>query len=963
LDTYILQKSYEKGGETGLLSILSSSGEVLKSQSYLQAGSKASPYGDLDVVKKELEDAIKPVILDMPKYLKTSASSMSNSLSDILSDGVINFTEKGELETYLASLNSMKDKYPVEFEAAGLPEVQRSVEDALMGKTYAIKIEPDFGELETNLQLWLSENSGLWEKMASVGVKPTQSDAESLHSLLTGLETKKGETTDQDTIKKLDREAELIKNLIDASTKGDVASMGVAHASLDELLAMDSTFAENKGIQMLSATLAQEQVSQLVVINGTLLSIGNSLESGKFASASSIINNYGDFSKVASGSSDIGDVSSILANGIYQTQDAWDVFPEFAKGGKSTSRGLAIVDAEEYHIPAAALESMKADSKYYSDQYWAQDELDSRLKITAPVSAFQSSAKSGSVPVMTTGSPVLNPWTDKAILNENYIKQLQAQWSGNSLVQPSSGVANPKVVDYAGELAATQKANEAVEKFADVTDAGFKNILLWNDAVIQSTAEQDTYCEATGASRIALEEFQLTSSKNALYQKSYIGSSDYYAAFKAYSAGDPNYQKLLPYYSAIEKNTEETASETQKVHSTLADASSSAKKQESILSKNLGNTAVSGDLTIGGGVSKKIQGSLTEFDAFEEGLKSCIQYMSDWGVAQEGVLSGDLFSGGFEGGYIGGSQYYDASKHGAITGREDKNFLSYYPTSQPFYEEAQSRGLMGLGQSATEDKTTQGIQAGVQSLNTIASKTGTTLTDVSQKGSQLVGTFKSADGSLKQAAVDLGNINDNTAKMTGAMTGGALVAGISAGMSSWFSSAGSINGGGTWLVSWGTSTGMSGSTYYGSTATGAYAASGGSSGWGGAASSGTSGGFGGSQGWGSVSWAKGGLVNSPTFFQDAQGQMNVVGETFEPELILPLNDHRRTMELIAQNIPMVRRFANGGMVNGGNVSAAIGGLNLGGITVNNYGNRLNEDQLAKKIIEKAEAKFYRDRKR
>jgi hypothetical protein len=50
------------------------------------------------------------------------------------------------------------------------------------------------------------------------------------------------------------------------------------------------------------------------------------------------------------------------------------------------------------------------------------------------------------------------------------------------------------------------------------------------------------------------------------------------------------------------------------------------------------------------------------------------------------------------------------------------------------------------------------------------------------------------------------------------------------------------------------------------------------------------------------------------------GQLSVRGEA-GPELILPLNDRRRTAELLRQYLPRAKAYASGGLV-GGSISIA-----------------------------------------
>ena len=119
-------------------------------------------------------------------------------------------------------------------------------------------------------------------------------------------------------------------------------------------------------------------------------------------------------------------------------------------------------------------------------------------------------------------------------------------------------------------------------------------------------------------------------------------------------------------------------------------------------------------------------------------------------------------------------------------------------------------------------------------------------------------------------------------------------------MSEWFANAGSINGGGLWIGTSGTRGGMSGATYYGSTAPGGYnsAVTGGSwsqgagGGWGNAASAAASA-SGGSGSYGGVSWgAEGILTNGPMFAGIGEaGQEMVLPNPITETIMSLVNDH------------------------------------------------------------------------
>lgn len=139
-------------------------------------------------------------------------------------------------------------------------------------------------------------------------------------------------------------------------------------------------------------------------------------------------------------------------------------------------------------------------------------------------------------------------------------------------------------------------------------------------------------------------------------------------------------------------------------------------------------------------------------------------------------------------------------------------------------------------------------------------------------------------------------------------------------------------------------------------------------------------------GGGAIQWASGGLVTSPTFFK-SNNDLNVVGETFEPELILPLNNKQRTFELLKAYLPM-RKFGLGmafypgtnpmGDVYGPSATPSSGGggghrraggsppqssTESAGIVVNIYeGNGKSAREIAREVGKQVQEQMYRQRK-
>lgn len=166
------------------------------------------------------------------------------------------------------------------------------------------------------------------------------------------------------------------------------------------------------------------------------------------------------------------------------------------------------------------------------------------------------------------------------------------------------------------------------------------------------------------------------------------------------------------------------------------------------------SAAPGGIMTYRGTAGGTGMGRLTEFDSYiasaESGLSSCIQLMSDWGIAQESILSNQLFYPEYIGKTPAGG--YQGPGYGATTGLP--NYFNLYPSSAPFMQQAVARGMLGsptpvampaiprvmtLGgttSSPTQSATNPAIQSLIQ-LPSIFAQVGTkTIGAIQQAGSQ-----------------------------------------------------------------------------------------------------------------------------------------------------------------------------------------------------------------------------------
>ncbi len=647
----------------------------------------------------------------------------------------------------------------------------------------------------------------------------------------------------------------------------------------------------------------------------------------------------------------------------------------------------------------------------YVEERWMDPDVYNRWTITPPNSGFQSSSKRGYVPVMMSEeaekNKIYSPFADISTWDyfgmPEKIRKMQRQYSGKSSVMPvgpheepdwivkasggvvtkqSEGLLNPMAVSYKRAADSADKAAQSFDKFGDVTDSKFYEVLKFSDSMRQASADNGEYCEVLKESNVALEEANRLSSKNLFFKQPYFGPTEYAAAAKAYFAGQ-SYESLLPggksdmIGPALTGATaaSETLIEDFNILSEGIFECTGSLKDLGVATTSLNyatGTAIQSEwdrMAIGGRESQSRKWSLTEFEAFNEGLQQCYAYMSDWATFQEGILGP---AGYFAETYLGLTEGWAGPGKGAKPGYMGPNFQADYPDWGPWRAEAQKRGMLEEPASS-QQKGYYLIPTGGGKPVRIESET---LKSISESSKQMADTQAETNEGiydLRDAFGDMsGDLIDSQGNLVGNVANGLFRMAVGYG-----------GGGGSGAMSGGRFGGSYGSffgnSWYGGGAAGLGAShgSGGYSGSMGGAASASAGSMGRAAGGtghgsaGSVRWAEGGLlkVNSPTLFQMPGGGVGMAGEA-GPELmaILPLNNRDRMAELLSQIAPMagVRPFASGGLVGAlpPKISrAALGSISIGDIHIHEAGN-LNESQLADaiidKIVEKVAEKAFND---
>lgn len=280
-DTYSMQKMVKTTGQSsGYLSLLGANGDELKR---LQFGAKHG-YADSADAERAMEEMVKPVILDMPKYMKSVSGDMKSVLEDVTKDGIIApLTEKPLLEGYLESLKNLEKEYPVQFTAEGLDKIASDIQATLDGKPYTIDVKAELDETDftANFALWKKENAGLYEKIyATTGQIPTGTEQEARFRYEQKL-AEDGSEKSKSILQWLDEWDSALEN-------SDFSSYDAIGSRLMEL---DPNLANQKWFTQTLDTAAKDIANNFKIVGDALVPVGDNAKTlaGSFADAASML--------------------------------------------------------------------------------------------------------------------------------------------------------------------------------------------------------------------------------------------------------------------------------------------------------------------------------------------------------------------------------------------------------------------------------------------------------------------------------------------------------------------------------------------------------------------------------------------------------------------------------------------------------------------------------------------------
>jgi hypothetical protein len=286
---YTIQKYTRNKKSTwgsGTVSALDESGEVIKAINWQEArGENERGFAKMS---KQLEDSLKPVFLDMPKWMSLKKGEMSSTLAGIISDGMIEGFEKDDIGAAIKKLEDLKVKIGPEFDKAGFDDLLNDYKDTYLG----IKLKLDTGEIETNLDLWLESKGDLYLKMRSAAkIEPMKADETRLQEHLVALQ-ERSDAGDKNAARVL----ELVGIAEDKITKGEPGMLGSLVKIQEELSRKDPELLNLVAWQERMFTADAELKGGVVIVGDRVSIVSTDVKTGtttlkeaSFADSSRII--------------------------------------------------------------------------------------------------------------------------------------------------------------------------------------------------------------------------------------------------------------------------------------------------------------------------------------------------------------------------------------------------------------------------------------------------------------------------------------------------------------------------------------------------------------------------------------------------------------------------------------------------------------------------------------------------
>jgi TP901 family phage tail tape measure protein len=967
-DEYNIRNVRDKGRDYGTLQAEDATGNVLSSMKYqLQRSAKIPVELQFENVKKSLMAEIRPVIFDMPKYLRQAGGDISDSLTDILSDGVVSFTEKNELGEYIRSLDELNAEFPIEFKAANLDEIKRDVQATLDGVD--IKVNLDAESFAISAAEYIDEHFALYSKMYGKGYVAQKPDEEAYFKLMEGYRAKGDDEVvsqlqDIDTIIETgDRnQAEVLNSKLEYVVKAhpeliDQTAFLSRVALADETMLSD-TMVQNghlSFIQSASESTSTNTKDTVVAINN----LANIVGSGGFSTT--VVNAYAE-GTTANQNLKVSQMAAAKSTGTplkfstVSLSSAKALANEFGIPGFETGAvkvqppgGLAFIGegAEtEYVFTESQIKGLypdfakaaKGSMKWLTGEQYFEDYPGAR--ISAPTSYRWSSYPDAPQVQQLHTENMQTAWLSEGQptgldMISSEIRALQLASIGKSQVQPWFARGEIKQPDWwvekATELSPKYASNWAANKGGTVP-----KIVPDTETATAATEDRRTVREAyfkTYGDNFCINPVEPDQSLN------YIPSASYLASL-AKKDGESTRAAISYLYG--ENFTEGCIEANDIAEGVFTPSNGLLAEVARSQGASLWGSGLAGSASTSSG--NEVSGILDSIDANTHDTKVGIDTQID--VLKLGIFAtpgmqevkgtfstagaNDLVTGLSKEGYVVSYDPRTDTCEGLSFNAPEPTLVTtdyFYlglTKNSPYRSEDKAPGYGWKNVAQTNDPALQQLMKIDEETYKESQKTKDSSQETAKNTNDIYRTLGQQYALQKQALA----VDGTAANALVTMAGGGGSSGLYGRTAGSFWGGLSVGGGGGWV---GTGASMSG--------WGAQASA--------AASSGQSSTF------GSVQWAEGGITDHPVY--------GVFGEAGR-EAFVPISDRSAGLRILPQVMRElgVRTFATGGIVGSGGLSTimeSIGGTSIGQITVINHANEpVNEEKLAKKILEQVAKK-------
>jgi TP901 family phage tail tape measure protein len=1000
LENYRVQKSARKTDVGGFLQIADSSGNIIKSEQYTSDA-------EMGKLSKRLKESIRPVFLDMPKYIRQAGSDISDSLTDMLSDGVVSFEEKNELGEYIESLKSMKVDFPVEFDQANLDDQLTKLEATRLGLNVDLLLGTD--KLESDFYKWAEENADVI--------------ATYLANNTSYMEATQGRPEYQWL--ELNPDAvSLMEEYNAALSSHEPGQVSKLPSLQNDLLKLHPEL-QDQAFWTTKVNVAQAELNEhFVILDGTVVGIdkdGKAVSEG-FQAELPVLAAHGtgliaDAEAVASHTRSVLSSIAAMSNVHYgtlptsanyalpgTTARAYNAYKpttpiyapleslnltKFAKGGISLTKGIAEVDANELHIPKdqlpCAVSSMydvlENPNLFFPSglgtitdgsgaTYPTQAKLESLGKVIDTTKISFESANSGILKLSSGATYVSDRWMEEydrftitapgtgfqSSSKRGYVPvSISDAAKENTIYNPFTDESNWQASGMDAKISAMQQQyagkssvmpSGANTKPDWIVEASNGIIPKYSEGVLNSLAVEYDSLQAVNTEKVRYADLQGTELRNILMQ------SD--AIIDATAAGG-EYCEAMSKFGIVTEETSRLAEKNGMFQKAYIGPSKYYEQAKEYFAGNTVTEAINKTTKQVSDVEEAVDESANEYgkygrklDALTDGLFATVSVLR--GSAQSDLYGDKMPMSQSAKWYMDEFYTVEYGLGQCVSYLSDFAIMQEGVFSDVLFKPSyigKTAGYAGAGKGGLPgySNIAEILPQNALEMQEAASRfaDAADMTDANYQLSKIGESSEATKEATEESAKELKEVSKNTQQVADQNAAMSDLYGQAVGGSSGWGGT-SIGGGGGWIGTSGMYSGMNGSIYYGSTV----------GGWGAQASNSISGNTGTvSIGQGALYYAEGGITDHPVF--------GVFGEAGR-EAFVPISDRQAGLRILPQVMKElgVRQFASGGIVGSGgglqNLSDAIGPTTITYAPVIN-GSGLSEAAL-QRVLEKERKKIF-----